>query len=463
MLTPLLVEERARRGAYVEQKKFDLEHVSKRVAELEKEYGIAYDVARPFPLDRSIGKAVYEAGFMLALEAGLYVVEESRVVKFTEEELREVLENAQRELTLGRGLDSKLLWARLPGDRRRPFVFGGLAGTPVPEEYFYATALSYARQPLVDALDHGSLQEVSGVAVRASAPSEAVAGIRELVYLRRALADAGRPGMHLLAGESSISSVGSLAAMSQGLLGEGDAQLLPVLNELKTDYSQLTKAHVGLEKGVIGAALVDPVVGGFARGPAGSAIVSVAETLLSLAAYRAGYVLVHPTHIVKKATSSAECMWVQVAVGLANEYLRLPLVADIWPAFGLGTTEYLYEIVANTMTAVAAGLHLLGPVPANGTAPNGGGLEARFMAEVGRAVASAGLSIESACEIAWELYKRYGDKLQNPNYGKPFWEIYDRKTAAPSEVWIETVRRAARELSELGLALSQAEPGGFHL
>jgi len=451
MLTPLLVEERARRGAYVEQRKFDLEHVSKRVAELEKEYGVAYDAARPFPLDRGVGKAVYEAGFALALETGLYVVEESRVAKFAEEELREALESARRELTLGRGLDSRTLWARLPGDRRKPFVFGGLAGTPVPEEYFYATALSYAQQPLVDALDHGSLQEVSGVAVRAGAASEAAAGIRELAYLRRALADAGRPGMHLLAGESSVSSVGSLAAMSLGLLAEGDAQLLPVLNELKTDYSQLAKAQVGLEKGVIGAALVDPVVGGFARGPAGSTIVSVAEIILSLAAYRAGYVLVHPTHIVKKATSSAECMWVQVAVGLANEHLKLPLVADVWPACGLGTAEYLYEIAANTIAVVAAGLHLLGPVPANGTAPNGGGLEAQFMAEVGKAVASAGLSVESACDVAWELYKRYESKLQSPSPGKPFWELYDKKTAAPRGEWVEVVRRVARELSELGI------------
>lgn len=451
MLTPLLVEERARRGVYVEQRKFDLEHVSKRVAALEREYGVSYDAEHPFPLDRGIGKAVYEAGLALALETGLYVVEESRAARFTEEEIREALESARRELVLGRGVDSRVLWTRLPGDRRRPFVFGGLAGTPVPEEYFYCTALSYAQQPLVDALDHGSLQEVSGVAVRAGAPSEAAAGILELSYLRRALAAAGRPGMHLLAGESSISSVGSLAAMSLGLLVEGDAQLLPVLNELKTDYSQLAKAQVGLEKGVIGAALVDPVVGGFARGPAGSAIVSVAETLLALVAYRAGYVLVHPTHITKKATSTAECMWVQVAVGLANEHLKLPLVADIWPAFGLGTREYLYEIAANTVAATAAGLHLLGPVPANGAAPNGGGLEASFMAEVGMSVAESGLSVEAACDVAWELYKRYGSQLQSPNPGKPFWEIYDSKTAVPSVEWVQTVLSVKRELCELGI------------
>ncbi|QOJ78913.1 monomethylamine:corrinoid methyltransferase [Infirmifilum lucidum] len=451
MLTPLDVEGRARLGEYVEQRKFDLEIVTRRVAELEREYGVVFDPECPVPSDPGLGKSVFEAGFVLALEAGLYVVDESRVAKFSEEELKEALQCAPRELVLGRGMDSRVLRVRLPGDTQKPFVFGGLAGTPVPEEYFYITALSYARQPLVDALDHGSMQEVSGVRVRAGAPSEAVAGTRELLYLRRALRDAGRPGMHLLAGESSVSSLGSLAAISTGLLQEGDAHLLPILNELKTDYSQLAKAHVGLERGVLGAALVDPIVGGFARGPAGSAIVSVAEAVLSLVAYRAGYILVHPTHIVKKATSTAECMWVQVAVGLSNTHMRLPLVADIWPAFGLGTTEYLYEIAANTIAATAAGMHLLGPVPANGSAPNGGGLEAEFMAEVGRA--SAGLSPSSACEIVVELYKKYGEKLRSPDYGRPFWELYDPRTAKPHPSWVEAVHSALRELSELGLRL----------
>lgn len=452
MLTPLEVEERAKRGDFIEQKKFDLEVISRRVAELEKEYGITYDPSCPLLLDESLGKSIFEAGYTLAVDAGLYLVEESRLARFSVEELKEALEIAPRELTVGRGPETSFLRARLPGEKVKPFVFGGLAGTPIPEEHFYSTALSYAREPLVNALDHGSIQDVSGVRVKAGAPSEAVAGIRELIHLRRAIMDAGRPGMHLLAGESSVSSTASLAAMSLGLLREGDAQLLPVLNELKTDYSQLTKAQVGIEKGVIGAALVDPIVGGFARGPAGAAIVSVAETLLALAAYRAGYVLVHPTHIVKKATSSTECMWVQSAVGLANRHLRLPLVADIWPGFGLGTREYLYEIAANTIIAVLLGLHLLGPVPANGTAPNGGGLESRFMAEVGIAVLENNVSASSACDIVRELSRKYEEKLKSPFAGKHFWEAY-YADGKPGNDWVVMVREVARELQEYGLRL----------
>lgn len=448
-LAPLHVEKLARQGELVEAKKFDLE-LSRRVAELEREYGVHYDPSTPVPSDPSLGKAVFEAGLELAAEKGLLVVDESRIVRFTHEELRTALREAPRELVLGWGRDARLLRARRAGDGSRPLVFGGLAGTPVPQEYFYLSALSYAAQPLVDAVDHGSIQEVWGVRVRGGAPSEAAAGVEELRLLRRALEDAGRPGMHLLAAESSVTSTASLAAMSAGLLRRGDAQLLPVLNELKTDYHQLTKAAVGLMVGVHGAALVDPIVGGFARGPAGSAIVSVAETLLALAAYRASYVLLHPVHIIKQATSTAECIWVQAAVGLANEQMNLPLVADVWPSNGAGSVEYLYEIAANTVAAVAAGLHLLGPVPANGTRPNGGGAEAQFMAELGESVARRRLGLGDACEIVRDLYRLYSERM-GANPGKPFWEVYDLRTLEPSPEWRETMSRVKKELADRGL------------
>uniref|UniRef100_A0A7J3X8E3 [methylamine--corrinoid protein] Co-methyltransferase n=1 Tax=Thermofilum pendens TaxID=2269 RepID=A0A7J3X8E3_THEPE len=448
-LAPLHVERLAKQGEYVEAKKFDLE-LSKRVAELEREYGVHYDPSTPVPSDPSLGKAVFEAGLELAAEKGLLVVDESRAMRFTHEELLAALREAPRELVLGSGRDARVLRARRAGDSARPFVFGGLAGTPVPQEYFYLSALSYAVQPLVDAVDHGSIQEVWGVRVRGGAPSEAVAGVEELRLLRKALEDAGRPGMHLLAAESSVTSTASLAAMSLGLLRRGDAQLLPVLNELKTDYHQLTKAAVGLMAGVHGAALVDPIVGGFARGPAGSAIVSVAETLLALAAYGASYVLLHPVHITRQATSTAECMWVQVAVGLANEQMNLPLVADVWPSNGAGSAEYLYEIAANTVAAVAAGLHLLGPVPANGTKPNGGGAEAQFMAELGEAVARRGLSLQDANEVVKDLYKLYSDRI-GAKPGKPFWEVYDLRTLDPSTEWREAIDGVKKELADRGL------------
>lgn len=451
MLQPLVFEAKARDGEYVDQKKFDMIHVSRKIAQLEKEYDIRFDPECPVPDDPTLAKSVFEAGLQFAEETGLFLMDENRVVKYSRDEILEALRNARRELVLGWGKDARTLRARKPGDRDKPFVFGGLAGTPTPLEIFYETALSYAQEPLVDAIDHGSISEVYGIRVKNYAPSEALAGIEEMRAIRRALENAGRPGMHVLGAESSVTSIASLAAMSTGLLRSGDAQLLPILNEMKTDYNQLTKALVGLVNGIHGAALIDPIVGGFARGPAGSSIASIAETIMALLAYGTSYFLIHPVHITKQATTTAECIWVESIVGQANIYLQLPLVADIWPAFGTGTRELLYEIAANTIAAVASGMNLLGPTPTAGSVPHGSGLEARFMAEIALKVSKEGLKPGDACEIVKELYKKYGDKLASPDRGKAFGEVYDLKRIVPKSEWLEIYIDVKKELRDLGV------------
>jgi len=447
---PLEVERRAREGSYISSKSFDLQ-LSRTIAELEREYGVSYDPGELAPDDPSLAKAVFEAGLALVEEVGIYVVELERTAVFSREEVVEVLRRAEKELVLGKGSDARVLSAREPGSRQRPFVFGGYAGTPTPEEEFKYSALSYAQEALVDALDHGSLPSVGGLEVSRSAPSEAEATVREVELLREAIAEAGRPGMHLLACESSASAVGSLAAMAAGVLRRGDAQLVPVLNEMKVDYSQLIKAQAGLRYGVHNAALVDPVVGGFARGAAGTAICAVAEAIASLLAYRASYVLIHPYHIRLKATSTKECLWVECVVGQAGRYLGAPLVGDVWPANGGGVVEMLYEVAANALVATTSGLNLLGPAPANGEKPHGTGLEARFMAEVGHA--AAGMRPRDVIDIVWELVKRYEHALENPNPGRPFSELYNVEKRRPAEWWAERYVEVKQQLADWGLEL----------
>lgn len=451
-LGPLEVEIRSREGKYLSAKNFDL-YISKNIAELEREFGVVHDPVQLFPEDSSLARAVFEAGFKLLLDTGVYVVEQERIVKFSEEELKEALRNCKPVLTIGEGKESKQLQFRDVGSKTPPFVFGGYAGTPVSEEDYEPSALSYALEPLVDAIDHGSISMVHGINSVNGAPSEVEATITEVKLLRKALLEAGRPGMHILACESSVSANGNLAAMSMGLLKQGDAHLIPILNELKVNYSQLVKSEAGLLCGVYNAALVDPIIGGFARGAAGTAICAVAEVLASIAIYRAAYVLIHPYHIKFKATSAKECLWVECAVGQAGHYISLPLIGDVWPANGGGVIEMLYEIAANSAAATASGLNLLGPAPANGEKPNGCGLEAKLMAQVGRAV--TGLKPIEVVDVVKELVKKYDATLLNPNPGLPFRELYNIYERKPAGHWYEKYIGVKRELEDLGVQLSE--------
>lgn len=450
VINPLELEKRAREGSYVDSRSFDL-GLSKAVARLERDYDIRYEAGSIIPCDPTLAKDLFNAGLELLLEVGAYVVDVNRVVKLNEDEIREALSSVTTEVHVGEGSESKDLRARKPATTEKPFVFGGYAGTPTPLEDFKESALTYALEPLVCALDHGSITCIEGLNVSRGAPSEVEATLIEIDLLRAALREAGRDGMHILACESSSSSAGNLAAMATGRLRKGDAQLVPVLNELKISNDLLLKAHVALQCGVHNAALVDPIVGGFARGAAGSAICSVAEALLTICMYKASYVLIHPYHIHLKATSARECLWVEAAIGLAGENLRIPLVGDVWPANGGGTLEMLYEVAANAMVASSCGLNLLGPAPANGEKPHGSGLEARLMAEIG--IAATGMKPEEASEVAAEIVKLYEASLRDPNPGLPFRELYDPNRRSPSQWWQEMYEKVKRVLNDYGFRI----------
>lgn len=448
MIPPLELERRARESPRTEQRAFDL-LLSRVIARLEREHEVVYQPGEIVPSDPSLAEDVFEAALQLLLELGVYIVDLNAVAKVDEGEVREALRSARSEVELGSGGDARVLRARRPGSGARPFIFGGYAGTPTPESIFKDSALSYALEQLVDALDHGSLINVGGVSAARSAPSEVEVTLAEVRLLREAIEEAGRPGMHLLACESSSSAIGNAAAMMSGVLRASDAQLIPVLNEMKAGYDQLLKAQLGRVCGVHNAALVNPIVGGFARGAAGTAICAVAEALLSLVAYGASYVLVHPYHIHLKATSARECLWVEAVVGFVGAKLGFPLVGDVWPANGGGSIEMLYELSANAIVASSCGLNLLGPAPANGEKPHGCGLEARLMAEVG--AAAAALEPGDAAEVARSFVQLYEASLRNPNPGLPFHELYDVKRRAPAASWAEAYERVKRELADFGL------------
>ena len=95
------------------------------------------------------------------------------------------------------------LVARGIRDARPPMAWAGTPGMPVPEQLFLPMAISYAKEPLVDLLTCGTITHVGGRAVERGSPLENVATRLEVRLLREAARRAGRPGIGLLAGQSS--------------------------------------------------------------------------------------------------------------------------------------------------------------------------------------------------------------------------------------------------------------------
>ena len=67
-------------------------------------------------------------------------------------------------------------------------------------------------------LSTGSLASVDGREVRTGTPLELMATRRELKLLRKAIENAGRPGMGLMGAESSVSAYGDLSVANPAFL-----------------------------------------------------------------------------------------------------------------------------------------------------------------------------------------------------------------------------------------------------
>ena len=98
--------------------------------------------------------------------------------------------------------------------------------------------------------------------------------------------------------------------------------------------------------------------------------------------------------------------------------------------------------------------HLEGVGSADGLFPNGTGLEARWMGEVGHAVAKQGMTLKEANEMIKKLLERYEHvfQMKNGNPGIRFDKAYDLKTLQPVPAWQKMYEKVKAEVRGIGLS-----------
>lgn len=455
MLDYLEILDRANNGPYISEPDWDLQKVALTTKRLVRKYKLEWDSQQVVVDDPSLIDAIYQAGFELAVTLGSYCRSTERMIPISQAEIESALASRPARFVMGEGKDARTLYARTPGDERAPMFFAGSPGTPIPEPLFLANVVSCAQEPLIDLLTCGTLTEVDGRPVRTGNPIEIVSTRRELRYLHEALDRVGRPGMGMLAAQSSVSELGDLAAAQSRYLRPCDSHLVPMLNELKMDFRNIARAVNSLEYGMINASLACVMVGGLGGGPAGSAVVNVASFLIANVTCLADYHILHPIHIRHVATSTRDVLWVIGAVGQAfARNAPSVIVADIYPKSGAGTRELLYEVAANAIVNTVTANHLEGCGSADGNAPNCSGLEARWMAEVALATHRTRMSLKDANEWVRKLLPCYEHVFTaEGNPGMRFDEVYDLKTVRPVESWEKMYEEVKAEIKSMGLPL----------
>ena len=186
--------DRAKVGEKCTQDEWDLMRIPMKAMELKQKYGLDFK-GEFIPTDKDMMEKLFQAGFDMLLECGIYCTDTHRVVKYTEDEIWDAINNAQKEFVLGTGRDAVNVRKRNVGDKRKPIIQGGPTGSPISEEVFMPVHMSYALEREVDTIVDGVMTSVRGKPPIPGSPYEVLAAKTETRLIKQAAAMAGRPGM----------------------------------------------------------------------------------------------------------------------------------------------------------------------------------------------------------------------------------------------------------------------------
>ena len=442
---------RSESGPFMKESDFDMA-LARKVPELIKKYGIAYDPNVLIPSDNDLANRVYQAGLELFLEMGVYNMNTQRRILFSQEEVEAAVALAPRDFLVGTGKDAVTMQYRGVESDIPCVIHSGPTGTPCSEKHHPLILESCAQEPLVDCLGAGSVSTYMGEKIIPGTPLEILGVQRDAAVAREAIRRAGRPEMHINDVASPLTCAGKISTINpEWGLRPTDGLLVSQMVELKTDYDQLSRAARMQTVGMHIVDLMTPLVGGLGGGPAGTTVVTVACHILGVLCYSASYHVYGHMHLLNSTDTDRMGLW-GYAVGGQALALNTPIqsINAIYTQAGLGTEEVLWEIAAASVACTVSGLHQGGVGATGGSKEDHtSGLENRFNAQVSHA--SLGMSRDEANSFVLECLGHYEASHSDPPDGKPFPELYNLDTLEPTEEWLELYHQVRDAIGATGL------------
>ncbi len=447
------IVERAGAGPRMDEKDFSM-NIFKTATALAEEYDIQYDPEKPVPTDNTLIDSVWEAGLRFYVDVGAYCVSTGRVIRFTEDEIREMLDKAPSQTVLGEGKDSVTQVARKIEDPTRPVVCAGIQTAIFSDERMsYKIYKLCAQERSADGIWGGLEARVHDkYGVRAKHPTEIYQYRRNVKLLRQAVADAGRPGMFVMNNAPTSDATIAMFSREDGLRPT-DPIPVGLLSEMKISYDEMKRTAFALAYGSPRGSSHSAVIGGFSGGPNTAAIVAVGGGLMALTAGYGQYVRPGTVHMRIRSRACLPCIW--TAALACEAFARNSHVASDngdHPAAGPGTKQYFYELAAYQIAVVTAGGHSKGGTRKfniGRTENFGTPIESKWQGEVCKA--SAGIKREHANEIVRELHSRYKDRLMDAPEGYTFEQLYDLKKDEPKKEYLKMYEEVKAEFEEMGL------------
>jgi methylamine--corrinoid protein Co-methyltransferase len=451
-------------GPIMATKDFDMK-VFNVVSRLVKDFDIKYDPETPISSDESLVDDAWEAGLTLFSEVGSYCMNSRRVIQFEEAEIRAGLKELRGEAIIGEGSERRKLNLRRIEDKKPPSIIcGGVIESNFPEgELFVKLYQSIAQETTIDGFYVGPpLQSSEGYLVRSGTPLETHLGRSMVIWVREAIKRAGRPGLHFIS--ACTSAMANVVACDPiDGLRRTDGIVSTIMPELKTDYENLTKIVACHDYGCLKHVYNGGMIGGWAGGPEGALIVSIANAIMAVMVYKIGIRESYHALGYLRASSpnysafvTRPCVWgSSIGSQALSKYTKIVNTAVAMTNAGPGTEMQFREMVAAMCASLPCGREGLsqGARRYKVRPLLGSGLENRFWGEVGSAM--AGVKRDYANSIAEQMLKSYENKITKDSDGGPlghtFDEIYDLNTLEPRKKFLEIYNKVKKDLENLGI------------
>jgi methylamine--corrinoid protein Co-methyltransferase len=448
--------ERATSGPIVLEDDFNMKRLIPITRKIVKEFNIEYTPEDPVPADDGFADRLFEAAIEFLIQTGIYCDDTNRIIHFERDEIMDALENLPGKSFFGEGRDRSMFTTREPEDARNPWCHVGTGIVATSEDIALAQVAGYGRIPQAKSISIPAFNRIRGMQVVGGSPLEIHASIRAVQAGRKALTNAGRPGlpiMNLIS--SATTTVGTIAGSHPAFgLRASDGWLIDFLAEMKVNFETLNRlAFIQVTNGNIGSTAL-PILGGYAGGAPGTALVMTAYYLLGILLFQGTYHLTGPVHFRFGCSTTRDSLWVFSMVGRAtSRNIRYPAIALGYGAAGPQTKMYFYEAAAFNLSCVTsgyAGVQTLHPAKAivdDAVTPT----EARFCAEMAHSL--AGMKADRASELVNQLLDKYEGEVEKAPIGKRYQECYDLKRGKPSDDYLRLYEEVKDELAGLGISL----------
>jgi len=458
MIDLLEICRRAETGPLVGEEAFDLDWVFMNAHDLASRNGIEYDPKSPVPSDDDLADRVFRAGVEVYTRIGTYCKNTGRVIIFTRDEIEDTLREQRRSCVLGEGADERQMTPRKPDSRDRPWCHVGSSIVNTTEALAGSIVYGYGRIPRVDSVSVPAFDQIDGHPVCPGSPTEILGSIRAMQTARAALERAGRPGLAIAnCIGTAATALGTIAASCPGFgLRASDGWLISCPAELKINNDLLNKICFLKQIGgrLCGTAL--PMVGGYAGGPAETAIVTVAYILMGRMVVDADYHLNGPIDLRMSCGSNRPTLWTtSVASQAISRNTDEPFLMLAYTVGGPMTKQCFMETAACIAAAIASGASTQSCHPARALFPDHmTPMEGLAAVEFATGCAANGLSRKDANGLVNELLKTYEHNLERQLPGKPYQECFDPESAAPQAEYLDFYGYVRDELRQLGYPIA---------